>query len=119
VGRIKGTGAYVVSRTAAKQFVDHLLPIKLPYDHALDREWFWGLNAVCALPFPISQTDRLFRSSIQKHSQPKLSRARRFATTYPYQAFNEVSRYIFRLGSLVTWEGETGPSLAKRVKGIA
>ena len=109
VGRVKGAGAYIVNRAAAKQFVDHLLPITLPYDHALDREWFWGLNAVCALPFPISQTDRLFRTSIQQHSKPKLSRARRYATTYPYQAFNELSRYIFRLCSLTLWEGEITP----------
>jgi glycosyl transferase family 25 len=106
-GRTKGAGAYIVNRLAARRFVDHMLPITVPYDHAVDREWFWGLKAASVLPFPISQTDGQFRSSIQHNSQQKLSRARRFGTTYPYQAFNELTRYIFRLASFAVWKADT------------
>ena len=105
-GRTKGAGAYIVNRTAARRFVDHLLPITVPYDHAVDREWFWGLKAASILPFPISQTDRLFRSSIQHNSQQKLSRIRRFGTTYPYQVFNELTRYVFRLAAFAEWKAD-------------
>lgn len=103
MGRLKGAGAYMIDRAAARCFVEHLLPMTLPYDHAMDREWFWGLKAACILPFPVSQTGRRFRSSIQHNSQPKLGRAWRLCTTYPYQAFNELNRYVFRLRACAGW----------------
>lgn len=94
--RLKGAGAYLVNRKAAQTYAARLLPMKLPYDHAVDREWFFGLAAAAVTPFPISQTDRNFRTSIQQHSQPKLSSARRWLSTYPFQTGNEVTRWIFR-----------------------
>jgi glycosyl transferase family 25 len=103
LARLKGAGAYMINRKAAQRFLNHLLPITLPYDHAMDREWCWGLKAAYVLPFPISQTACQFRSSIQHNSKRKLSCARRLATTYPYQAFNELHRYIFRICSFATW----------------
>jgi glycosyl transferase family 25 len=112
LGRLKGAGAYMINRIAARRMVNNLLPIALPYDHAMDREWVWCLKAACVLPFPISQTERRFRSSIQHNSQPKLGRARRICTTYPYQAFNELNRYVFRLRSFAGWKtnaGQRGP----------
>lgn len=96
-GRMKGAGAYVVDRAAARAFTEGLLPMWLPYDHAFDREWCFGLKCMSVLPFPISQTDGLFRSSIQKNSGAKLSHLRRWLGTYPYQAGNELSRWAFRL----------------------
>ena len=116
MARVKGAGAYIINRTAARCFVDRLLPMTVPYDHAMDREWFWGLKAACVLPFPISQTDRRFRSSIQHNSQPKLGEARRLRTTYPYQAFNEMSRYIFRLCSFAAWKTLSGPSHCRNMR---
>ena len=95
-GRLKGAGGYVLDRAAARAFVDGLLPMWLPYDHAVDREWFFGLSAAYVLPFPASQTQELFRSSIQKGKGRMLSSWSRSLTTYPYQAFNEVSRWLFR-----------------------
>jgi glycosyl transferase family 25 len=108
-GRLKGAGAYMINRAAARCFVEHLLPVRLPYDHAMDREWLWGLNAACVLPFPVSQTERQFRSSIQHNSQPKLGGVRRLCTTYPYQAINELNRYAFRLRSFAAWKVNGGP----------
>jgi glycosyl transferase family 25 len=104
LGRLKGAGAYMITRAAARQMVDHLLPVTLPYDHAMDREWLWNLKAACILPFPISQTGALFRSSIQHNSKPKLGNAIRFCGTYPYQAFNEVNRFFFRLRAFAAWQ---------------
>jgi glycosyl transferase family 25 len=95
-GRLKGCGAYVVDRIAARALRSHLLPMRLPYDHAIDREWFLGLRAVCILPFPASQTETDFLSSVQPGIYPKLSETRRWLTTYPYQALNEMTRWIFR-----------------------
>ncbi|MBA3609247.1 MAG: glycosyltransferase family 25 protein [Chthoniobacterales bacterium] len=96
MGRLKGSGAYLVDRLAAETLRKKLLPMRLPYDHAIDREWLWGLRAACILPFPISQTENDFDSSVQPGTWPRLSRPRRFFTTYPYQATNEMSRWLFR-----------------------
>jgi glycosyl transferase, family 25 len=96
LGRLKGSGAYLIDRTAAETLRAHLLPMRLPFDHAIDREWFWGLRAAQIVPFPVSQTESDFLSSVQPGIYPKLSRVRRYFTTYPYQAFNEMARGAFR-----------------------
>ena len=103
-GRLKGAGAYVVDRAAATAFVAHLLPMWLPWDHAFDREWFLGLRAASVQPFPISQTDSGFKSSIQGGSKRPLPSCRRWFTTYPYQAFNEICRGLFRSASFLRWK---------------
>jgi len=113
-GRMKGAGAYVVDRAAARAFVEHLLPMWLPYDHAFDREWCYGLRCLSVLPFPISQTDGLFRSSIQKSSGARLPRLGRWLGTYPYQVGNEVSRWFHRITYFASLSyrlasGNTGP----------
>jgi glycosyl transferase family 25 len=96
LARSKGTGAYVVDRKAAEIITSEFLPMKLPYDHALDREWFHGFRAACVLPFPITQKQKRFGSSIQTYAKPKLPFLRRCFSTYPYQALNEITRWIFR-----------------------
>ena len=96
LGRVKGAGAYVLDRAAARAFVDRLLPMWLPFDHAVDREWHFGLRAAFVLPFPCSQTAAGFRSSIQTGKTGKVRSRRRWLTTYPYQAGNEMTRWLFR-----------------------
>jgi glycosyl transferase family 25 len=103
-GRLKGAGAYVVDRKAAEAFVARLLPMWLPWDHACDREWFQGLRAASVLPFPISQTDSGFKSSIQGSSRKPLPSWRRWYSAYPYQAVNEVSRWAVRCVSFLRWK---------------
>ena len=94
-GRLKGTGAYVIDRAAARALLAGLLPMRLPYDHAVDREWFLGLRAAYITPFPASQSESDFLSSVQPGIYPKLSSARRWLTTYPYQVCNETARWLF------------------------
>ena len=101
LGRVKGAGAYVVDRAAAKAFVERLLPMWLPFDHAVDREWHFGLRAAYILPFPCSQTDAGFRSSIQTGKTGKTKSRSRWLTTYPYQAGNEMTRWVFRTASFL------------------
>jgi glycosyl transferase family 25 len=101
LGRLKGAGAYLIDRAAAKTLLACLLPMRLPFDHAIDREWFLGLRAAYVSPFPASQIESDFLSSVQPGTYPKLSRTRRCLTTYPYQAFNEITRWAFRTGHYV------------------
>jgi glycosyl transferase family 25 len=96
LGRLKGAGAYVIDRIAATAFLARLLPMRLPYDHAFDREWVMGLRAAYITPFPASQSETEFLSSVQPGIYPRHSWARRVLTTYPYQAGNEIMRWFFR-----------------------
>lgn len=101
LGRLKGCGAYVVDRQAAEVLARKLLPMRLPFDHAFDREWFFGLSAAYVLPLPVSQTGTTFRSSIQAGPNRKRSAWRRALGTYPYQAANEALRWLCRGGQAV------------------
>jgi glycosyl transferase family 25 len=96
LGRIKGSGAYLIDRKAAQVLTGRLLPMKLPFDHALDREWCHHLIAASVIPYPINQIQKRFGSSIQTYAEPKLPSYRRWLTTYPYQACNEMMRWVFR-----------------------
>lgn len=96
-GRLKGTGAYLVDRLAAQELTAGLLPMWVPYDHALDREWSYGLRSSMVLPFPISQTASGHRSSVQTgFDSRRLPAWQRWLTTYPYQLGNESLRLLFR-----------------------
>ncbi len=94
--RFKGTGAYLIDRKGADALVRGLIPMWLPYDHALDREWVCGLRIASVAPFPISQTEEEFDSDIQGNAQQRLSKSIRWRWTYPYQIKNEISRWIAR-----------------------
>jgi glycosyl transferase family 25 len=106
IGRLKGAGAYVVDRIAAKTMTAKLVPMWLPYDHAMDREFVHGLRAISVRPFPVSQTDRQFRSLVQHRSGKRLNRAYRWLATYPYQAGNEIWRWVARSDAILRfWRG--------------
>ncbi len=104
LSRLKGTGAYVIDRAAATAFLARLLPMWLPYDHAFDREWVMGLRTVYISPFPASQTESDFLSSVQPGTHPRLSPTRRILTTYPYQASNEIIRWFFRSAAFLRFK---------------
>lgn len=50
---LKNTGAYIIDRHAAQCILDHMLPMCLPYDVALDRNWRYGFKTACISPLPI------------------------------------------------------------------
>lgn len=50
---LKNTAAYLVNRHAAQCCVEKMLPMRLPYDVALDREWDFGFRTACVIPFPV------------------------------------------------------------------
>jgi len=105
--RFKGTGAYLIDRKAAKALVRGLLPMWLPYDHALDREWIHGFTVASVAPFPISQTEEEFASGIQCNAQRHLPVSVRWRWTYPYQIVNEFSRWITRAGRAISLKSRT------------
>jgi glycosyl transferase family 25 len=50
---LKNTGAYFVNRHAARCCTTKMLPMCLPYDVALDRDWDYGFKTACIAPLPV------------------------------------------------------------------
>lgn len=94
--RLCGTGCYAVTRDAAKVLVEKLLPMRVPIDHALDREWFYGLRALTVDPLPVQQNPTDLPTSLPQLDSEKMPAWKRYWTVFPYRAFNEVSRFFAR-----------------------
>ena len=94
--RLCGSGAYMVHRQAAEILLRQLVPMTLPLDHALDREWVYGLKSVSIFPLPVDQVDHAFGSQIRENVGEKLPVWRRYWTVFPYRALNEVHRVVSR-----------------------
>jgi glycosyl transferase family 25 len=92
---LAGTGAYVINRYAATVLREKLLPMFLPYDHALDREWSWGLKSLCIDPLPIDQGEHDFRTQIQTRNS-KVAWYQRYWTVLPFRLKNHWTRYVSR-----------------------
>jgi glycosyl transferase family 25 len=73
---LKNTAAYMVNRKAAERCIDKLMPMRFPYDVALDRDWSIGIKTACIHPFPVALTE--MPGQIPKAPRVKLFRA----TTY-------------------------------------
>jgi len=88
---LKNTGAYLINRHAAQKCLKHLLPMRLPYDVALDRDWACGFKTACITPFPIELED--FPGQI-----PKAPRIRVFRSTtfHLFHLSDRISRIRYR-----------------------
>jgi glycosyl transferase family 25 len=109
-GKQTGAVAYLVNRKAAEAFVRHMLPMRLPLDHAFSQVWTMGIRMRGVHPFPV--TTGAFESVIGKTGEkfPLRQRLRtlRFRFTcemrrYRYQLFKdrigmEALRYWVRRG---------------------
>lgn len=73
---LKNTGAYVINRKAAQACINEMLPMCLPFDVALDREWDFGFKTACIHPFPIKCMD--FASQINKAKRKRIYRSTTF-----------------------------------------
>jgi glycosyl transferase family 25 len=98
---LKNTGAYVINRKAAKACVDKMLPMRLPYDVALDRDWDFGFKTACIIPFPVACED--FATQINKAKRIRLYRSTTFHLFHiltRYQRFKYRKRYASEARSL-------------------
>ena len=82
---LKNTGAYVINRKAAQACIDKMLPMSLPFDVALDRDWDYDFKTACIIPFPVACED--FATQINK-----AKRIRRYRTT-TFHLFHILTRY--------------------------
>ena len=66
--RSTGAAAYVISRRAAEVYLDKLLPIGQPFDHAFDRGWFLGLRMREVNPLVVSAQIEQGQRQIDDHT---------------------------------------------------
>lgn len=85
---LKNTAGYFVNRYAAEKCIQHLLPMKLPYDVALDRDWSIGIRTLCVQPFPVTFSN-------EETQIPKVKRVRFFRST-TFHLFHLVD-YLLRI----------------------
>lgn len=100
---LAGTGAYLLSRPAAQRMVDSMLPICEPIDHAIDKEWKFGLRSLCIYPLPVSQLQPQFASTIVVGANFKLPWFKSYWTVMPYRMQQEAKRLVRRSGQVAYW----------------
>jgi glycosyl transferase, family 25 len=98
--RLSGTGAYMVTRKAAEVLSKALIPMTVPIDHAIDREWAYGLRAASIDPLPVDQESLAFASQLRAEDNEKLPALQRYWTVFPYRARNEITRFFARAQQL-------------------
>ncbi len=94
--RLCGTGAYMIKRQAASILAETLNPMRLPIDHAIDREWAFNLRSAAVMPLPVAQTTHVFNSQCQGKKHAKYPWFLRYLTVFPYRAWTETSRMVHR-----------------------
>ncbi len=88
-----GAGGYVINRKGADKIIKHLLPMKLPYDHAFDREWLFGAKTLFLQPFPVKQ--KFDDSYIAPLDSEKKYWIYRIPAAF-YRSINSILRIIYR-----------------------
>ncbi len=100
LGRQTGAGIYIINRKAAQNMVKYLLPMRVPYDHAFDREWCFDSRTMFVTPSPTSQYGD-FESTIMATHSYKLPTPFRIPVFF-YRAYNEISRVFYRTKQIIT-----------------
>lgn len=96
VTREKGAGAYVINRQAGARMLENLLPMRLPYDHVFDMEWWLGWRTVSVYPYPVAQRGEV--SQIQTGVRAAYYPAwQRYWSVFPYRVGVETGRIVWRL----------------------
>ncbi len=89
---LKNTGAYFINRVAAQKCVEQMLPMKQPYDEALDRDWDFGFRTACIVPFPIKLEEEM-ESQIPRARRIRLYRS---TTFHFFHTLTHFERILYR-----------------------
>jgi glycosyl transferase family 25 len=97
LSRHTGAAAYLINRRMAHIYVNQLLPMRVPYDHAFDKGWEWDvkLRMVAPLPTALSWEPTTMLSG-QSNPYRRLPWHQRLGT-YAYRARTEAMRGIYGL----------------------
>jgi glycosyl transferase family 25 len=103
-----GAGAYLVNRRAAEKMIKFLLPMYLPWDHALYQNWRMGLTAMMVVPFPIELNEHKNQSAIamtdhlaggSRHDRLSFFRRYLFSPILPYRGYVTCQCWRKQLGT--------------------
>lgn len=97
LSRHTGSAAYLVNRKAAQSYLEHLLPMSLPYDHAFDQGWKLGIKTRLVHPLPTQLDWAPSTIGDATNRYPKFPWYKRFGT-YFYRARTELQRLSYGLG---------------------
>jgi len=109
LSRVTGSSAYLINRRAAEAWLGlrrpsaSLLPMQLPYDHAYDRAWRFGLKQRLVVPQPCLHDDQApstIGATSANNGQRKFPWFKRWST-YRYRLGNEAQRLAY--GLVQTW----------------
>lgn len=95
--RCTGSSAYLINRAAAERYLQCLLPMQLPYDHAYDRGWLYGLKVRRVFPEVCVHDDQIESTIGTPGPSRKFHWSRRWAT-YRYRLRNELQRLAYGVG---------------------
>ena len=90
LSRCTGSSAYMLNRKAAAAYLEHLLPMSLPYDHVFDQAWRFGFKFRLVTPTPCGHDEEI-ASTIVAAPNRKFPRHKRWGT-YAYRLGNELRR---------------------------
>jgi glycosyl transferase, family 25 len=113
--RSTGSAGYVLSRHAAQVYLDKLLPIGQPFDHAFDRGWFLGLRMREVTPLVVSaqMCEHANRSTITPAGSPvvKLTGLAKLPSL-AFRTMTETMRVVSGIATWTTWRVLGGPRTA-------
>jgi len=89
--RCTGSSAYAVNRAAAQRYVQRLLPMQLPFDHAYDRGWVYGLKVSRVFPEVCVHDDQVESTIGNPGPSRKFAWWRRWGT-YRHRLRTELAR---------------------------
>ncbi|NBO77520.1 MAG: glycosyltransferase family 25 protein [Betaproteobacteria bacterium] len=102
--RCTGSSAYVVNRAAAQRYVEQLLPMQLPYDHAYDRGWVYGLKVRRVFPEVCVHDDQVESTIGNPGPSRKFAWYRRWPT-YAHRLRTELRRVGYGLMQVLWHRG--------------
>lgn len=80
------TAAVLYSRYAAEQFLSHMLPMNLPFDHALEQPWIYQVKLRVVQPDPVGAGDESESTIVATKSNK-------------FKWYKRISTYVFRAGN--------------------
>ncbi|MCF7764048.1 MAG: glycosyltransferase family 25 protein [Verrucomicrobia bacterium] len=93
LGRHCNSNSLLLNRRAAQTLCERLLPMRLPYDHAIERSWLYGLRLRVVSPAPcLAETGQA--STIAENKSDKFVFYKRIHTLL-YRSRTELLRVVY------------------------
>ncbi len=97
LSRCTGSSAYVVNRHAAQTYLQHLLPMSLPYDHVFDQGWRLGLKVRLATPTPCGHDENIASTIVAPPGMQRKFALLQRLPAFRYRLGNELRRVFYGL----------------------